>query len=281
VIALAALALVATTSAAPAPAAPAPAAVADSAGTLTEAQLAQAAHAGERLFVAMEETMAEAKRRLGERTPTSEGDLQAFAAAALAREHLVPAEPPTVCGNIHSADPSYVTSGDGTTPIHAGDVVLVDLTARDDAPGAPFADLTWVAFVGPRRALPADVAKAFAAVRDARDAVIARLSHDPPATGAALDALARETATRAGGGAAWLHPAGHDLGATPFGPGPNLAPGESRAIGPSRCVAIEPGLYRVNRFGVRAEADVCLDAAGNARVVTGTPQREIRLLLDE
>src|SRR4029079_7986889 len=99
---------------------------------------------------------------------------------------LVSSDSPTVAVNAHSGDPHFSTSPATDLPIRAGDFLLIDLWAKRKASGAVYADYTQVAWLGPSP--PERHRAAFLAVRDARDAAIARgreaLASNPPARGA-------------------------------------------------------------------------------------------------
>ena len=78
--------------------------------------------------------------------------------------------PPIVAVNAHSADPHYGPSSEGAAPIRAGDLVLIDLWAKQAVPGAVYADITWTGYVG--QVAPARHQEVFQIVRQARDAAV-------------------------------------------------------------------------------------------------------------
>ena len=89
------------------------------------------------------------------------------------------------------------------------ELLLLDLWGKLDTPGAVFADITWVGFTGTQ--VPDEMAQAFAAVRDARDAAVSVVEDAARAgrevRGFEVDRAARAVIEAAGYGA--LHPAPH------------------------------------------------------------------------
>lgn len=212
----------------------------------------------------------------------TEVSLQRFLLERLEAAGLVSSDPPTVAVNAHSGDPHFSTSPATDLPIGAGDFLLIDLWARRDAPGAVYADYTQVAWLGPSP--PERHREAFAAVRDARDAAIARvreaLASNAPVRGADVDDAARAVVTARGLGARFLHRTGHSIGREVHGNGvhlDNFETRDERRLLDGTLVSVEPGVY-FEDFGVRTEVNLLLD--GGEAVVTAEPiQRELPALL--
>jgi Xaa-Pro aminopeptidase len=123
------------------------------------------------------------------------------------------------------------------------------------------------------------VRRAFAAIRDARDAAVllveqaAREGRD--VRGYEVDRAARAVIERAGYGAFVLHRTGHSLGETVHGNGAHLDDYEThdeRRLLPGTGFTIEPGVY-FERFGVRTEINMVWGPSGPE--VTGPRQQEI------
>ena len=92
-------------------------------------------------------------------------------AAWFDEEGLVSDSPPVVAAQENAGDPHYLPTARRTRAIRKDELVLLDLWAkRKDDPHAVFADITWVGFTG--RDVPAEMAAAFEAIRQARDAAI-------------------------------------------------------------------------------------------------------------
>ena len=102
--------------------------------------------------------------------------------------------------------------------------MLLDLWGKLDRPGAVYADITWVGFTGQR--VPERFARAFATIRDARDAAItlvqdaAREGRD--LRGFEVDRAAADVIRAAGYGEQILHRTGHSLGESVHGNGVNM-----------------------------------------------------------
>ena len=105
-----------------------------------------------------------------ERRALTEYDLQQYILSRMQARGLVTSSPPIVAVNAHSADPHYGPSSEGAAPIRPGDLVLIDLWAKQAVPGAVYADITWTGFVG--QAVPARHQEVFQIVRQARDAAV-------------------------------------------------------------------------------------------------------------
>lgn len=243
--------------------------------------LALQKQAATRLAVIVEETFADIARHVKDGVPLSEKDARARVLKSCEREGLVTDEPPVIAFGPHSADPGYGEAGD--TAIKAGDFLLLSLAAKKKDPGALYADVTWVAFVGKSRDVPPRIAKVWNIVRDARDRALAELktraAKKLPMTGDDIDFSARSVVEKNRHGPWFPHATGHSLGESDFGPGPNLKKGEKRALEAGQCFTVEPGVYYPAEFGVRSGVDVCLTPSG-AEVTSGVAQREIRALLE-
>jgi Xaa-Pro dipeptidase len=215
--------------------------------------------------------------------PISEKDLRDFVEERLKARGLVYDAPAIVGVNAHAADPHFETPEAGSAMIARGDVLLLDLWAKEAAPGSIYADITWTAFVGD--AVPDEVAEVFRIVRAARDAAVARareaIRAGAEVHGYDLDRAARGAIEKAGHGKHFIHRTGHSLHAEVHGNGANLDDLEThdtRLILPGALFTVEPGIYLAGRFGIRSEVDVY--HAGTDAEVTGQPiQEEIRPIL--
>ena len=212
----------------------------------------------------------------------TEVSLQRFLRERLDSEGLVSSDPPTVAVNAHSGDPHFTTSPATDARIGAGDFLLIDIWAKRPNPGAVYADYTQVAWLGPLP--PQRHREAFAAVRDARDAAIARvreaLAAKVPVRGADVDDAARAVIRSRGLGDRFLHRTGHSIGVEVHGNGvhlDNFETRDERRLLDGTLVSVEPGVY-FEDFGVRTEVNLLLD--GGAAVVTAEPiQHELLALL--
>lgn len=207
-------------------------------------------------------------------TGLTEFDVQAFIAAELEGRGLDMGHPPIVGVNRNSGNPHYEPRADTAAVIEPGAWILIDLWARHPGEQHVFGDITWVAFAGSH--VPAAHAEVFAAVRQARDQVLARLHAAWRAgdelQGWQLDRVARDVMTEHGLGEQFVHRTGHSLG-----PGPSihalganlddLETRDARSILPGTGFSVEPGAY-LPEFGVRLEVNVYVDPETGPEVTT-------------
>lgn len=191
-------------------------------------------------------------------TPIAEHLLQARMMDAFARAGLETYSPPNVSVGANAADPHYAPSADRPTVITVGNLVLIDLWARE--PGRPYADQTWMAIIG----APSNRAvELWHVVRDARDAAIAYLEQSIAAgrdvRGADVDDASRAVIEKAGYGEYFTHRTGHSIDAREIhGSGPNLDNLETRderLLIPGVGFSIEPGVYFPGDIGLRTEVN--------------------------
>jgi Xaa-Pro aminopeptidase len=185
--------------------------------------------------------------------------------------------PPIVGAGPNSADPHYAPSPNQSQLIRENELVLIDLWAKMDRPGAIYSDLTKVGFVG--ATVPENYDKLFAIVAAARDAAIARVrtafERNEPLRGWQVDQVARDVITAAGYGEYFVHRTGHSIGQETHGNGANmdnLETHEERLVLPRTCFSIEPGIY-LSDFGVRSEVNVLISADGQVSVTGGLQDR--------
>jgi Xaa-Pro dipeptidase len=190
-------------------------------------------------------------------------------------------EPPIVAVGPHSGDPHYEPTAAASSPIRAGDFLLLDMWAKTAAPDSVYYDITWVGFLG--ATVPEKYAKIFAIVRAARDAAVAFVQQSVKAgrsiQGWQVDRAARKVISKAGYAKKFVHRTGHSIGQTVHGNGANMDSLETRDIRlvlPHTCFSIEPGIY-LPEFGIRSEVNVFVDEK-EARV-TGPIQTEILPLI--
>jgi Xaa-Pro aminopeptidase len=159
----------------------------------------------------------------------------------------------------------------------ADQVLLLDLWGKTADRGSVFADITWVGATS--ATVPPDVARAFQAIVDARDAAVRVVEEAANAgrdlRGWQVDRAARELLEGQGYGPHILHRTGHSLGENVHGNGTHLDDYEThddRRVLPRTGFTIEPGLY-FESFGVRTEINVY--RGEREALVTGPRQREI------
>jgi Xaa-Pro dipeptidase len=247
--------------------------------TLTPEQMQSHHRAAVKLRSIVDETFAELRRRMRNRSETFEHQLQQFVMDRFAANGMTTHSPPIVAVNAHSANPHYGPSSEHPTPINRGDFVLLDLWAKEIDQQSIYADFTWTAFVGER--VPDEHARIFSIVANARDAAVelvrTRVASKQPVSGREADRAAREVIEAAGYGAQYLHRTGHSIGREVHGTGANLDSLETddhRMLIDNTCFSVEPGIYLEGRFGVRSEVDMTIEN-GRATVSAEAIQREV------
>ncbi|HKA23356.1 MAG TPA: Xaa-Pro peptidase family protein [Candidatus Eisenbacteria bacterium] len=214
-------------------------------------------------------------------TPT-EYEVQQLLAQMLRDRGMTMDSDPIVAVGPHSANPHYAPSAQGSHRVTPGSVVLIDLWGKLDHPGAISADITWMAFQGPR--VPDEVQKVWEAVAGARDAAVtflkARAAARIETQGFEADDVARTVIRERGLEPHFLHRLGHSIGTEVHGNGANLDHFETRderLLVPHTGFSIEPGVYLEGRFGVRSEIDMYW-GDGAAEVTTSVQDRVPALL---
>lgn len=223
------------------------------------------------------EAIARAGAGAGAGRPLAEHQLRDWVVSALAAAGLGFESPPMVAAGPNAADVHYQPSAERPRPIGAGDVLLVDLWARE--PGGVFADQTWMGVLGPPTPRVASVWEATRAARDAAiDFLGSRVRSGVAVRGAEVHEAALEV-LRARGFAAWaVGRAGHSIDPRQVhGAGPNLDCVETRddrLLVPGLGFSIEPGIYIPGELGMRSEVNAFV-APGELVITPDGYQRDL------
>jgi Xaa-Pro aminopeptidase len=217
--------------------------------------------AAERLRQIVDEAFHQVGSMAARGTAFGEYELQQFILSRFHQYGLVTSSPPIAAVNDHSADPHYTPSVRTSRPIRAGDLVLIDLWAKQPAAGSVYADITWTGYVGDPA--PDRYRRIFEIVRNARDAAFAFVQ-DQVRTGTfpcgwEVDDVCRQVIHAAGYGERFIHRTGHSIGVEVHGNGANidnLETQDSRRLMARTGFSIEPGIYLPGEFGIRSELDV-------------------------
>jgi Xaa-Pro dipeptidase len=226
---------------------------------------------------------AAAFREIGRRVRnggTNEFDIQKFFAESFQREDLVTDDLPIVAANANASNPHYGPSAEHHSPIREGDLVLLDVWAKQNKPGAVYYDITWMGFVG--KAPAQKQREVFEVVKQARDAgvekVKAAIAAGQKIAGWEVDKATRDVIENAGYGKYFIHRTGHSIATEVHGNGANmdnLEIHDERQILPNTCFSVEPGIY-LPEFGVRSEVNVLVRKG--AAEVTGKVQSELVII---
>ena len=247
----------------------------------TPAQLESHLAAGRVIDRITQDAFAHAARQVRNKVALSEYDLQQWILEQFRAHSIVVEEAPVVAVGPHSGDPHYEPKPNGSARIREGDLLLLDIWGKTQAPGSVYYDITWVGFLS--RTVPEKYAKVFAIVKAARDAAVRFVQDSVAASrdiqGWQVDQAARATIRKAGYAKYFVHRTGHNIGQEVHGNGANmdsLETQDARRIIPRTCFSVEPGIY-LPEFGIRSEVNVYVEEK-RARV-TGAVQSEILALL--
>jgi Xaa-Pro aminopeptidase len=247
----------------------------------SEEQFAGHLAAGRDVDRIVREAFAYAAKFVREKRPITEFDLKQWILAEFERAGIWTEEGPDIAVNANASDPHYGPTAEKAAPIREGDLLLLDVWAKQKKTGSVYYDVTWTGYLGAK--VPEKQAKIFRIVREARDAAVefvrAKLAAGKPPEGREVDGVARRVIEKAGYGKYFFHRTGHSIGEAVHGNGANMDGMEThdvRHLIPRTCFSIEPGIY-LPEFGIRTEINIYIE--GNKPRVTGAVQNEILPLL--
>jgi Xaa-Pro aminopeptidase len=248
--------------------------------TWSEEQVAAHRRAAEAVMEVVHGAFAEIRRLLAAGERVREHGVQQWIAARFAERDLETGHDAIVGFGPHAGDPHYSPLAGSDRELQPGDVVLIDLWAKERAPRAPYADVTWMGVYGEPSP---EIAAAWVAVRDARKLAVRRIEEAyeraAPPMGWEIDRAVRDHLTALGHGPAFIHRTGHSLGWGPIhGESAHLDDFETkdvRRLTPGLGVTVEPGVYYPH-YGVRSELNLWLSDCGP--VVTTGEQEELERL---
>ncbi len=244
---------------------------------LTPAQLAGHRRAAAALRDVVQESFAEIARRVRLHSPCTEYQIQRFVLQRIEARGMRTEEAPIVAVNANAANPHFSTGEKNDTPIKSGDLVLLDLFARESTSDSIYGDLTWMGFVGDE--VPDEYARIFGIVARARHAAVqlvqTRIREGLTVTGAEADQASRGIIEQEGYAEQFVHRTGHSIGREVHGTGANLDSLETqdhRALIEGTCFSVEPGIYLPGRFGVRSELDMAIE--NGCAEISGAPAQD-------
>jgi Xaa-Pro aminopeptidase len=248
-------------------------------GLLDGEGIASHERAAAALYDIVEQTWETARQAFWDNKPLSEGDLLRVMTAAIESRGLITDHAPIIAAGANAGNPHYKSTGEGTS-IREGDVVQFDLWAKEKAPGAIYADISWVGVFAP--APSAKYEKAFRELVFVREGVYEYIAGQIAAgrtiSGAMADAKAREALAGMGYRAVLKHRTGHGIDTQCHGSGVNIDSWEfpdPRPILEGSCFSLEPGIYFPD-FGMRTEVNVYIN---NGRaIISQGDRRQFSLL---
>ncbi|MBK8048200.1 MAG: aminopeptidase P family protein [Anaerolineales bacterium] len=262
---------------------------------LSAAQIASHRRAAAQCLAVKDAAFAYIRATLGSGGALTEYAVQQFIVEQFVTANLDYEHPAIVSVNANAADPHYAPTAGAHRPIVRGDVVLIDLWARERAtPVDCFADITWMGYVGAE--VPDRVREIFGIVASGRDAAVRfiqeRLPAGQPVHGYEVDDACRKVIAGAGYGDAFFHRTGHSLGVNTHFNGvniDNLETRDRRRLIPHVMFTIEPGIYlptfdfdgspQPKGLGVRSEIN-CLVHNDRVEVTTLPLQEKVVPLLE-
>ncbi len=244
---------------------------------LTEAQIASHERAAVIVAEVGRDSIGHAVAQTRAGTPITEHELAEWIMDRFSRAGVSADHSPIVAAGANAANPHYQPSATAPRRIETGDVLLVDLFAKE--PGGVYGDQTWMGVMG--TPTPRAVA-VWEAVRDARDAGIAHVrehaASGKPFSGGDVDDAARRVVTERGFGEYFTHRTGHSIDARDIhGSGPhidNFETRDERLLIPGVAFSIEPGIYIVGEIGMRCEVNAYIGEKG-ATITPRDYQREL------
>jgi Xaa-Pro aminopeptidase len=246
-----------------------------------EAAIATHKKAAEKLYRIKDRTFAEIGRRVKNGERPTEYEIQQLMSQWFNEEGLVTDSAPVVAAEENAGNPHYMPGPENSRRIAGDELVLLDLWGKLGQPGAVFADITWTVYTG--GVVPDAYARAFSAIRDARDAAVDLVQQAAKdgreLRGWEVDRVARATLERLGYGPQIMHRTGHSLGEEVHGNGVHMDDYEThddRRLLPGTGFTIEPGVY-FDTFGVRTEINMIVGE--KSADVTGPRQQEIVTLV--
>lgn len=231
----------------------------------TDAQRASHERAARVVSAIGQEAIRLAGDRANSGAPLTEYALQLWIRERFEAGGLFTDHGPIVAIGPNAANPHYEPLAESSATINRGEILLVDLWAREK--DGVYADQTWMGSLG----APSERDSAiWLAVRDARDAAIALLrekvgAHEP-VRGGEVDDAARAVITKRGYGELFIHRTGHSIDPRELhGSGPhidNLETRDERLLIPGVGFSIEPGIYLAGDVGMRSEVNGFIGADG-------------------
>jgi Xaa-Pro aminopeptidase len=190
--------------------------------------------------------------------PLSEHELQQWIRQQFTENGLNTDHGPIVAIGPNAANPHYEPAETGSALIERGNILLIDLWAREE--DGVFADQTWMGSLGEPGSRELGI---WEAIRDGRDAAISllreRIESGTDVRGGEVDDAARAVITSRGYGDRFIHRTGHSIDAKDLhGSGPhidNLETRDERLLIPGVGFSIEPGVYLTGDVGMRTEVN--------------------------
>jgi Xaa-Pro aminopeptidase len=240
--------------------------------------------AGKVLQMVKDEAFKEISRRIKANDNPKEFEIQAFMHRLMYENNMKWDDGPIVAINEHAADPHFEPTQENSFIMKEADLVLIDLWAKKNQPGAIYYDITWMGYIGTN--VPDRIEEIFQVARKGRDSaynlVKERFANKETVYGWEIDDACRKVLVDAGYGQYFIHRTGHNIGEEVHGNGAhidNLETKDERKIIKGTCFSIEPGIYMPHeKLGFRTEIDVFVTDEGNVEVFGAIQEKVIPIL---
>lgn len=190
--------------------------------------------------------------------PATEYEIQQWIMQRFADHSLNTVHDMIVAVGPNAANPHYGPTRENSATINRGDILLVDLFAREK--DGIFADQTWMASLGTPSARDVSVWEAVSGARIAAENHLrTSLRAEKPVSGGEVDDVARAFIDERGYGKYFIHRTGHSIDSRDLhGSGPHIDNFETREVRqllPGVGFSIEPGVYIPGEVGMRSEVN--------------------------
>jgi Xaa-Pro aminopeptidase len=224
-----------------------------------------------------------AGRRARGGAPMAEHELARWILDRFAEQKLFCDHGPIVAVGANAANPHYEPTSSAPRPVNRGDILLIDLWAREQSADAVYADQTWMASLGTPSPRAQEIWDAVSKARDAAIGLIQeRVAAGKPVRGAEADDAARGVIKERGLAEYFTHRTGHSIDPRDLhGSGPNidnLETREERLLLPGVAFSIEPGVYVAGDIGMRSEVNMYIEP--RRAVVTPTDYQKELIVVD-
>lgn len=236
--------------------------------------------AGRLMQMVKDEAFKEISRRIKDGDAPREVEIQRFMQDLMKRNNLIAEDGPVVAVNEHAADPHFEPTESNSFKMKKGDLVLLDLWAKQNVAGSIYYDITWMGYIA--ESVPDEHESIFQIIRRGRDAALQCVQEHfrtrQALHGWEVDEVCRKVIVEAGYGDYFTHRTGHNIGEQVHGNGvniDNLETKDERLILAGTCFSVEPGIYLLDeKRGYRTEIDVFVTEEGKVDV-TGAIQEKI------
>ncbi len=212
----------------------------------------------------------------------SEYDVSQFIISELKKNNLElekGGDIPIVAVDKNTSYVHYFPEKNNSSIISKNSLVLIDMWGKLKEKRSPFADITWMGYIGKPSQ---EVIKIFNDVIKARDIGVefikSQLKTKKIPKASEIDILVRDYFKKLNKEEFFKHTTGHSLGFSKCHGGKFIfSEKEKRAIIVNVPFTIEPGLYFENRFGIRSEIDCYINEDYKLIITTGV-QKELVII---